>query len=396
MLPMKHFTALDGFRGVLAVMIAVYHTMWMSHINSSIFFTNGPALVDLFFVFSGFLMFTLYNGKINSGGDAKKFIKRRFARIYPLHFFMLLVALMYGVARVLMHFIGFANYTEGEILPFQAGSPETLWSFFTNLTLTHSMGVHDSLTYNMPSWTVSVEFYTYFIFAAMMMWARPRKLWHFGLLCLAIGANYYTLSTLKPNLDFHYDLGFWRCIGGFFTGVVTAYIYANVQPKYKQLKDKISPRIFFLWANMVECFALLVLVGFIIYFPGRAQFFIAPVALIFVLGFAFDMGGISKFLALKPFRYLAKISYSIYMVHILFSLMFAIFAEKIMPMLAGPLWNATQYGGDLLLIPYLVSVMIFSHFCFHYIEMPGRKALIAYDFGEKLSKIFVRAKFRKA
>ena len=114
-----HFVALDGFRGVLAVMIAIYHTMWMTHINSSVFFTNGPALVDLFFVFSGFLMFTLYNDRIHTSGDAKTFIKRRFARIYPLHFFMLLVALLYAVARILAHAIGLANYTQGEILPFQ-------------------------------------------------------------------------------------------------------------------------------------------------------------------------------------------------------------------------------------------------------------------------------------
>ncbi len=394
--PHKHFTALDGFRGVLALMIAMYHTMWMSHVNSTTFFTNGPALVDLFFVFSGFLMFTLYNRRINSGSDAKQFIKRRFARIYPLHFFMLLVALMYGVARVWMHYIGIATYTEGEILPFQAGASETLWSFFTNLTLLHSMGLHDSLSYNMPSWTVSVEFYTYFVFAAMMMWARPHKLWHFGLICLAVATNYYVLSTLKPNLDFHYDLGFWRCLGGFFTGVVTAYAYANIKPWHKQLKENLPPKTFSTWAMISECFALLVLIGFIIYFPGRAQFLIAPVAFIFVLIFAFDMGPISKVLALKPFRYIAKISYSIYMVHILFSLMFAIFAEKVMPIIAGPLWNASQYPGDLLLIPYLTSVLVFSHFCFHYIEMPGRKALLAYGFTDKLTKLFLWRKARKA
>ncbi|MBL4869888.1 MAG: acyltransferase [Robiginitomaculum sp.] len=391
-----HFVALDGFRGVLAIMIAIYHTMWMTHINSSVFFTNGPALVDLFFVFSGFLMFTLYNDRINTSGDARTFIKRRFARIYPLHFFMLLVALLYAVARTFAHAIGLATYTQGEILPFQSGASETLWSFVTNLTLTHSMGIHDSLSYNMPSWTVSVEFYTYFVLVAMMMWMRPKELWHFGLLVAAIATNYYALSQLKPNLDFHYDYGFWRCLGGFFTGVVTAYAYAKLIPFYKSLHKKSTAKARLYWGTLFEISVLLVLIGFIIYLPGKGQFFIAPFAFLFVLGFAFDMGGISKMFGLKPFRYFAKISYSIYMVHILFSLMFAIFAEKVIPIFAGPLWNATQFPGDLLLIPYLACVLLFSHYSFKFIEMPGRKALLAYDFKGKLSKIWTFRLFRKA
>lgn len=62
-----YFGALDGFRGLLAIMIAIYHTMWLSHFNNSDLFTTGPVLVDMFFVFSGFLMFTLYDGKISNG-----------------------------------------------------------------------------------------------------------------------------------------------------------------------------------------------------------------------------------------------------------------------------------------------------------------------------------------
>ncbi|PHR90886.1 MAG: hypothetical protein COA69_14335 [Robiginitomaculum sp.] len=390
-----YFTALDGFRGVLAIMIAIYHTMWSSHLNNSQFWENGPALVDLFFVFSGFLMFTLYDGQINSRTEARAFIKRRFARIYPLHFFMLIVALLYAVARLVAHFVGLAVYEPGEILPFQAGASDTLWSFFTNLTLIHSMGVHDALTYNMPSWTVSVEFYTYFVFAAMMIWARPKKAWHFALLALAVGVNYYALSRVKPNIDFHYDLGFFRCLGGFFTGVVVAYAYRNIKPLYERVKARAHVQTFTFWASVLEAVVLAILVGFILYGSGKAQFFLAPVAFVFVLGFAFDMGLISKFLGLGLFRYVAKISYSIYMVHILFSLVFAIFIESTMPSITGPSWDTSQFAGDAFLIPYLACVLVFSHLSYHYIEMPGRKALNAYDFTSKWQRLLSLGKARQ-
>lgn len=391
-----YFTALDGFRGILAVMIALYHTMWNSHVNSTALFTNGPILVDMFFVFSGFLMFTLYDGKINEGGDAKSFIKRRFARIYPLHFFMLLVALLYAAARVIAHFIGIASYEAGEVLPFQAGATETVWSFLSNLTLTHSMGLHDGLSYNMPSWTVSVEFWTYFVFIGMMLWARPKKPWHFGLLTLLIAANYYLLSTVKPDMDFHYDYGFWRCLGGFFTGVVTAFIYRNLRPKFDTLKAKMKPRVFLAGASLAEICVLAIMVGFVIKFPGKAQFFIAPIAFLFVLGFAFDMGLIARFLKLSIFRYTARISYSIYMVHVVISLFFAIFAESIVPQLLGAEWNDTQTLGTLMLIPYLGVVILCSHITYKYIEVPGRKAIMAYEFKAKWKQLFSRIQTRKA
>ncbi|MCF6275786.1 MAG: acyltransferase [Robiginitomaculum sp.] len=373
-----YFAALDGFRGVLALMIAIYHTMWLSHINSTALFNNGPILVDLFFVFSGFLMFTLYDGRLNSGAEGRAFIKRRFARIYPIHFVMLIVAFLYAFARLAAHWVGLATVTPGEILPFEAGAAETLQSFISNLTLTQSMGLHDHLSYNMPSWTVSVEFWTYFVFLGMMLWARPKKTWHFMVIAALVGVNYFVLSRLKPDMDFHYDLGFWRCLGGFFTGVLVAYIYRLVLPKFKKMQ--LSNWL----ATLIEIVVLAVMVGFVIYFPGKAQFFIAPIAFIFVLGFAFDMGAISRFMGTRILRYLGKISYSIYMVHILISLCFSIGAEMVLPRLFGPLWNATQFPGDLMLIPYLALVIFTSHFTFKYVEMPGRKAILAFDFAAKL------------
>lgn len=376
-----YFAALDGFRGVLALMIAVYHTMWMSHINSTVLYTNGPVLVDLFFVFSGFLMFTLYDGHLNTGAQGRAFIKRRFARIYPIHFIMLLVAFLYAFARLAAHWVGLATVTPGEILPFEAGATETWQSFLSNLTLTQSMGLHDHLSYNMPSWTVSVEFWAYFVFLGMMLWLRPKKAWHFGGIAVLIAVNYFILSRLKPDMNFHYDLGFWRCLGGFFTGILVSYAYRTVLPKYQKTD---MPH----WlATMIECFALAVLVGFVIYLPGKAQFFIAPVAFIFVLGFSFDMGGISRLMGTRPLRYLGRISYSVYMVHILFALFFSIGAEKILPKLFGPEWNASQIAGDLLLVLYLGLVLFSAHLSYKYIEMPGRRAIMAYDFSAKLKRL---------
>jgi peptidoglycan/LPS O-acetylase OafA/YrhL len=393
--PPVYFGALDGFRGVLAIMIAIYHTMWRTHFNNSDLFTNGPVLVDMFFVFSGFLMFYLYRNVIKTREDGVRFIKRRIARIYPLHFFMLLVFVAYAVARIFAHVIGLAAYEPGEILPFQAGAAENLRSFLTHLTLTHSMGLNNELSFNAPSWTVSVEFWAYFVFLAMLLWARPSKAWHFGVISVLIAGLYFWLSQIKPDMNFHYDYGFFRCLGGFFTGVVGAFLYTVFKPIIAKGREGLSASSFNIFALALEIMALGIMVVFVVFFPGKAQFFIAPVALFFVVSFAFDAGPLSRFMSLRPLQYIARISYSIYMVHVLISNFFWIFAERIMPGIAGPNWNAHQIGGDLLLIPYLGVVIFVAHHTYKWVEMPGRRAIIAYDFRAKISGLLSKQSIRK-
>ena len=164
-----YFGALDGFRGLLALFVAIYHTYWPSYINGSAFFENGPVIIDLFFVFSGFLLFTLYAGNIKTDTDAAKFFKKRFARLYPLHLFTLVLFLAFVCFRVFMHGLGFATLDAGEVLPFQPGASEGWATLLSNLTLLHSMGLHDSLSFNAPSGTISVEFFAYFTLAALLL-----------------------------------------------------------------------------------------------------------------------------------------------------------------------------------------------------------------------------------
>jgi len=365
------FGALDGFRGALALLIAVYHTIWLTHINTSEFFNNGQVLVDLFFVFSGFLMFLLYSGKLNTSRQGFDFIKRRIARIYPLHFFMLMLFVAFQAMRVVSHKIGLSVVEPGEIMPFTPQAPETLASFLANLTLTQSLGLFDSLSYNPPAWTVSVEFYTYFVFLGMMAFFPPKTRLHFGIIAILIGTLYFRLSQLKPNMDFHYDYGFWRCLAGFYAGVLSAWIYRGFKRKIDTVKSRMP-------FHILEVFTLVVIYLFIVNFTGRLQFMFAPLAVLFVITFAIGRGGISDFMSRKTMLYLGKISYSIYLVHVLISIGFSVVAERILPGVFGANWNASGYGGDLLLLPYLGVVIFVSHFTYKYVERPGQKAILSY------------------
>ena len=362
----EYFAALDGFRGLLALFVAVYHTIWFSNINSLAFFNNGAVIIDLFFALSGFLMFRIYDGKLHNGTQAKDFMKRRFARLYPLHFFMLMIFVAFAVLRLVAHKVGIASHEAGEILPFTPGAQEGWGSLFSHLTLTHAMAVNDSLTFNPPAWTISAEFFTYFVFVALMLWARPKKHIHFIGLGVCVAVIYVLLSQLKPTMDITYDYAFFRCVAGFSTGVIAARLFAALKPKADGLKadNRTLP------LTLMEALILVSSTLFVIYCGGKMQFLVAPLLLVFMVVFAFDGGLFSRFMGAKPFRYLAKISYSTYMTHVIISIAFSIFGSKILVKVI-PDWNESVWAGDALILVYLAAVIVFSHFTYHFVEVPG-------------------------
>jgi peptidoglycan/LPS O-acetylase OafA/YrhL len=142
--------------------------------------------------------------------------------------------------------------------------------------------------------------------------------------------------------------------------------------------------------EVLEIVTLAVLYGFIVVFTGKLQFFLAPVAFLFVLTFALGRGQISKLMATKPLLYLGKISYSLYLTHFLISIVMNVFAERAMPGILGSNWNATGLGGDLLLLPYLAVVIGISHWTYHHIERPGQKAILDWSLSKRLKRWFKR------
>ncbi len=374
----EYFGALDGFRGVLAICVAIYHTFWFSNLNGTAFFNNGPVVIDLFFVFSGFLLFRLYAEKIQTAEGVMIFFKRRFARLYPLHIFTLALFLGFAVLRLAAHKGGISTLDPGETLPFTPGATETIWSLISNLTLTHSMGFHEALSFNPPSWTISVEFFAYIIFAAWLYWSPPKSLGHILVICMGIGLIYFGLSRVKPNMDITYDYGFFRCLGGFYTGVVGAWIYGQSQST--SLIGKASVVV----ATLFELFALVAYVSFVIYCPGKLQFLVAPFALLFIYVFAFDRGYISRFMSQTLFRYLAKISYSVYMIHALVSIIALIFAQRVLARIWGTQWLETGWAGDIYLIPYLIIVIGISHLTWTFVERPGKRFIEGWKIWQKL------------
>ena len=354
---------LTPLRGSAALLVAVYHfdSVIANFVNqhNSLFVQKCYLMVDLFFIMSGFIMLHVYGAKFSSmirKKDFLKFIGARFARIYPLHFFtlMLVVGLFYG-----LH---------------QPDSPvNNPWAIPTHLLLLQAFGIHSIFTWNVPSWSISAEWWAYVIFPFMAL-CVGRYTKKSILLLAAISlflylAILYLLPRVNPlapaapvphDLDVSYDYGYLRGIAGFIAGMVT----------YTVFKEKDIMKYF---STDFAGILFMMLTALLLHF-GVNDLLIVLSFMPLVLSIAGNQKGIHKLFQLKPLQYLGDISYSIYLMHILAMFFMAVpIITRLGYIYKGP--GSLQipfFTGVWACSLYLVVVILISSVSYFFIEKPCR------------------------
>jgi peptidoglycan/LPS O-acetylase OafA/YrhL len=192
----RDIPALTGLRGFAAVWVLARHYTNGTEGNgfwSDIAFHGGANGVMIFFVLSGFILSHVYRNQFVDGIRGKDYIRFlyfRFARIYPLHFFTLILWLVLFTV----------------VVP-RSGLPDmTSYTFILNLFLAQAWGFFRDYSWNAPSWTISVEWALYFIFPfALVAILSLRRYW---MLATVIGAAVLALYGEPILLGNHNSEGF--------------------------------------------------------------------------------------------------------------------------------------------------------------------------------------------
>lgn len=178
---------LESLRGLAALTVVIFHFGVGSHFNNP-FTLNGFLLVDFFFVLSGFVIALSYLHRLSNITSLLTFQKKRFWRLYPLHLLMLVVFFGFNLAKyILSDQIQFAK---------PAFSEDFFLEFLFNLLLLHNW-VLPTLTLNVPSWSISAEFFTYLIFGITVLFVKNRT---FFLHNLRNFRNYLRIPTFSDGL----------------------------------------------------------------------------------------------------------------------------------------------------------------------------------------------------
>lgn len=148
----EHLTALTSLRFFAAILVVFFHgcsEMAQLPAGLSGIVRNGMLGVSLFFILSGFVLTYTYRGLSTSLRD---FFSARFARIYPVYIFSLLLS----APLFFKAFIASGN--SDRIAPLIAGK----------LTLIQAWVPWMMHSWNVPSWSLSSEAFFYLVFPLIM------------------------------------------------------------------------------------------------------------------------------------------------------------------------------------------------------------------------------------
>lgn len=359
----ERFEVLDSFRGIAACLVALYHFQVSSHFQQLDIVVNAHLFVDFFFVLSGFVIATSYEKRLLSGFGGGRFILLRFGRVYPLHLFFLVVWVAWWAL-----FLG-NGFDDPKHAPF---------TVFTNLLLIHSLGVHEFLTWNYPSWSISVEFATYVAFAGALALLR-RRLWI--ALALAVMLAPIVLTLIDRDYEaINKTFGIVKSVGGFAAGVLCHRLYTRLT--VVRVKERLGRFAF----SALEIASVLVGLAFVTLAPP--EFFVLSPFVFSIVIFVHSMegGAVSCVLSSRPLLFLGTLSYSIYMAHAFVYELWVHFTENFKAsrrFLSFLDESALRLGfdkpdirhieGDILSVVMLAMTVALAYLTYRAVEKPGQR-----------------------
>jgi len=358
---LRLLTALRAFAALLVVLFHFAARTAPGSVLHTTFIDHGQLGVDVFFVLSGFILAHVYLARIGAGRfEHGEFLINRFARLYPMHLLMLLVAFANGL-------LGFYRGLSPDVYGPPLGlDPVTGggfgWHLLTNLALAHAWGTVDGHYFNPVSWSISAEAFAYLLFPAIAAGALwfGNKAWLrllaalllYG--CCEAGARVLLGAGLN---DLSWRFGILRILPEFTLGVAI----------YGLGTAKSVPKHLLRWLTPVAIAGTLVLLAL-----GAPVAVMPPLfgVVILLLANSERAGLVPPGWLLRPLVYLGEISYSTYMLHLLLGKAYF----NALSRLAGYDPHVLPAGQVVLAILLMVLA---SAVTFHLVEQPGRQLLRA-------------------
>jgi len=305
--------------------------------------THGDLAVPVFFLISGAIFVHTYFDKIQNGEISfLHFMQKRFARLYPLHFFtLILVAILQAVLIALNQSYFIYQFNDAK-------------HFLLNILFISHWGFEIGYGFNGPIWSVSHEVFLYvnfFMVCIISALIRAQGLF-FILTCAAIAASEHI--TANPL-------------------VKSAFIFFVGATIYFALATLIASRVGKFSRLLVLFIFALLLIALDRYFTkhGLPYGAVGPV----LLASCLTIDSLVKFKHdswfCKISSFLGNISYSTYLLHFPVQLVFVIFNFSIFTL---------DFSSTYILSTYVIIVSVV--------------AMISYQFYEKPMKIRVSEFFR--
>ena len=358
---MNRIRHIDGLRGVFALAVAVMH------LNKQLIVPGAYLAVDFFFVLSGFILSYVYLPRINQMTHFD-FIRARLSRLWPLHMATLLFYVIINSATYYAMNGGFRLHPNWKGNDFS--------SFFENVFLIHNIGFQETLTWNYPSWSISVEFWVnVFLFAvlAALLKSDLRSKMVIWLVAIVFFC-YVMLEVNLPHLGskvgiisqfgYVFNAGLLRGFGGIFLGVLVYLLTARMDAR-----RTIAPI-----PNVIKNILEVLLISIVFYFIFVQYNKETDITAVFVFALLLTSLSIGQktilahILSIKPLTYLGMISYSIYLCH----------APILQFFKRWELFFGDGFSDWTVAVIFTVVTILISTFAYYLIEKPGKNVFLKF------------------
>lgn len=317
-----YFPALDGLRFVAFLLVFFHHVTFYIKGDVtkspiwSFFRNNGWIGVDIFFVLTGFLVTILLldERRIHKKFSIKGFTVRRILRIWPLYFLAILVG-FFVIPYVFEHLL--ANSAVNHSQEISNNIPWYLFFLGNWNVVLHGYGSFRAIS---QLWAISVDQQFYILWPLLLLFMKNLKsslIVCFFIILFSVGTRFYLVNTgvQHPGI---YTNTFAR-LDTFMMGAILALILFY-KPAFL---DKFSK----FYTSTFQILSIFLL-GLFLYFSslnntfairnGVFGYLVISIISTYIILFCIKTNTfLVRSFSQKPMRYLGKISYGLYIWHII-------------------------------------------------------------------------------
>lgn len=336
---------LTSLRFIFAIMVFSAHCYVIDSFFNTHFFKEGFVGVSFFFVLSGFIIAYNYQKRLSENKITKRtFWVARIARIYPLHWLTLLIAVVLG------------NYI------IASGAMDWLKHFLASLTLTNSYipKADYFFSFNSPSWSLCCEQLFYFCFPFLIPLTGNYKhllyVFVIATILIVVGMHFTPESDIK---------GYWYVnpitrLPDFLVGMLLFQLYDRLKNKNITLSQ----------GTLIEIASIILFFAFYFYAVEIPKvyryscYYWLPVAAI-LISFSLQKGYVSRLLSNRFLIIGGEISFSFYLIHLFVLLTYSEWQK-------GSSFHIAWY----IAVPVLFGIIVLlSLLSYYYFEKPMNKRI---------------------
>ena len=369
---MARLAPIEGLRAYLALWVVGCHVFWISGFEADSspllihLLLKGSYAVQVFLIISGFVIFFLLDKQSETYGQ---FITRRFFRLFPLFIFLFLLAI--PISGLLLWDVTHATryWSPGQINSF-TGQAASWWENIGPHMVFHFLMLHgvipdpwlpsSAFAFLMPAWSMSVEWQFYLIapagYALAVSSRAGRRVALCGLIIVVFVCAHWG-GRMFPDWD-----------SGAVLPSFLPFVFLGAASYFLYKRNSARP-IFTCGLPVFISFAIFLLV-----LGGKLALNLMPIIIwVGFFGLILEHPSSRSYRLIAPLfnnrvvQYIGRISYSLYLSHILIVTALQYPLLRFFPELSRPV-----HVGILLILTVPLSIAV-SAVLYRLVEVPGMK-----------------------